>query len=100
MKARMCSLLDIRRLVQSNVAWLYLNGKLSSFVGFAEVVDNIFWENIKKFFGLLFLHSIYLIVIKLLVFNKQDILKAIISVECMAKLGKLKIYLRRMLGQM
>ena len=51
-------------------------------------MDNIFWENVKKFFGLLFLLSIYLIVIKLLVFNKQDILKAIIWVECMPKLGK------------
>ena len=63
-------------------------------------MDNIFWENVKKFFGFLFLLSIYSIVIKLLVFSKQDILKAIIWVECMAKLGKLKIYLRRMLGQM
>lgn len=69
-------------------------------MGFAQVVDNIFWENIRKFFGLLSLLSIYLIVIKLLVFNKQDILKAIIWVECMPKLGKLNIYLRRMLGQM
>ena len=69
-------------------------------MGFSYVVDNIFWENVQKFFGLLFLLSSYLIVIKLLVFNKQDILKAIIWVECMAKLGKLIIYLRRMLGQM
>ena len=63
-------------------------------------MDNILWENVQKFFGLLFLLSSYLIVIKLVVFNKQDILKAIIWVECMPKLGKVKIYLRRMLGQM
>ena len=64
-------------------------------------MDNIlFGENVQKFFGLLFLLSSYLIVIKLLVFNKQDVLKAIIWVECMPKLGKLSIYLRRMLGQM
>ena len=75
-------------------------GKLSSSVGFSCVVDNIFWENVQKFFSLLFLLSSYLIVIKLLVFNKQDISQANIRVECMPKLGKLKIYLRRMLGQM
>ena len=75
-------------------------GKLSSSVGFSCVVDNIFWENVQKFFSLLFLLSSYLIVIKLLVFNKQDISQANIWVECMPKLGKLKIYLRRMLGQM
>ena len=69
-------------------------------MGFSYIVDNIFWENVQKFFGLLFLLSSYLIVIKLLVFNKQDISQANIWVECMPKLGKLKIYRRRMLGQM